>query len=310
MRHKFNKFHGISTIFSLLHAFSQPFRGQKTGVLLPETLSRTLRGAKRPFLHPGPSFRTLPGAKRAFLHPGPLSWTLLGAKPPLFAPRTLSADPSVCKTTTFCTPDPFRGLSGEQNDPSCTPSWRCGASPVGSSSFGLTPPPLRGGPPASMPRVARPSLGSASRQPASMSNPRVQNHPFLHPEPSSCTLPGAKPPFPAPRNPFRGLSREQNGPSCTPDPLRRPFRVQNHPFLHPERAVRRLPPIKYHIIQTDSLRPDSLSSRILYCDCQSGLYHNLYYGYSVSALHAVVCRLPAIPQEHGSILRFLQMAES
>ena len=35
-----------------------------------------------------------------------------------------------------------------------------GASPFGSSSSGLTPPPLRGGPPASVPRVARPSGGT------------------------------------------------------------------------------------------------------------------------------------------------------
>ena len=37
-----------------------------------------------------------------------------------------------------------------------------GNSPFGSSSFGLTPPPLRGGPPASVPRVARPSEGVPS----------------------------------------------------------------------------------------------------------------------------------------------------
>ena len=37
-----------------------------------------------------------------------------------------------------------------------------GATPLGSSSFGLTPPPLRGGPPASVPRVARPSGGTPS----------------------------------------------------------------------------------------------------------------------------------------------------
>ncbi len=35
-----------------------------------------------------------------------------------------------------------------------------GGSPFGSSSSGLTPPPLRGGPPASVPRVARPSGGA------------------------------------------------------------------------------------------------------------------------------------------------------
>ena len=35
-----------------------------------------------------------------------------------------------------------------------------GAPPFGSSSYGLTPPPLRGGPPASVPRVARPSGGT------------------------------------------------------------------------------------------------------------------------------------------------------
>ena len=35
-----------------------------------------------------------------------------------------------------------------------------GAPPFGSSSSGLTPPPLRGGPPASVPRVARPSGGT------------------------------------------------------------------------------------------------------------------------------------------------------
>ena len=37
-----------------------------------------------------------------------------------------------------------------------------GATPLGSSSSGLTPPPLRGGPPASVPRVARPSGGTPS----------------------------------------------------------------------------------------------------------------------------------------------------
>ena len=37
-----------------------------------------------------------------------------------------------------------------------------GAAPLGSSSSGLTPPPLWGGPPASVPRVARPSGGTPS----------------------------------------------------------------------------------------------------------------------------------------------------
>ena len=40
-----------------------------------------------------------------------------------------------------------------------------GNSPFGSSSFGLTPPPLRGGPPASVPRVARPSEGVPAAAP-------------------------------------------------------------------------------------------------------------------------------------------------